>query len=681
MCFKAGVIVALLLVTVGCAKNSQDPEAGANFQLAIGATNCLDGMGTKFQGFFAGTGAEADIHSVWTCATKILQDFSQYTEGATPGHYTAAELQGFLNKYYFPAGISNDTIKSTLKLKQLVAGGVGDDVTSGELQSLIQAITVLDAATHDAFPVAKLLFTDADLNAQEADWFAAYTVMSGVVQRLSQLLAQSGQDYAFSDFQLLLQAWAVQLNLPKDHLLFKLAAGVPALASGKAVLIAGSATMVQSTEWQPLLSMLTTGYSYYRMLARLTLPQDPSALLGAARLPWLVEGVIGLLDQGVGRRPNKQIALSEIHDFLTGMQSQGFFPTAFTADQATTALQLFINKIFAAPLAPVDTLTDQTVSQMRSLLRNWTTYDAALVTQDFSNAAEFGASVRPAGIPMSFDGQGRLQLPGGPLGLVHEFSAIYAALEFSAMKWGTWPLSQTALDTMTSDCLTVLHALNLLTATTATVSKTLMRESNLFVLSSNGDLILDKAEAFQYAVYALSGYRSSRALSAASTSCAGNVSCISSQLYQNRSTLLANFPGLLAWLNSDPSLWAPFNQDLGAIVGTDQWLLQFVVIHYIETFMARFDQDHNQLIDLNESMVAFPVFHPILSILLPQNGLAESDVEPMYTFLFKYGNIPTNLSGGGLSYLFWKNSPGSWAYSSNRQILAGILTSLGAMTK
>src|ERR1035437_5820764 len=100
MCFRIGLVLSVLLI-VGCAKNSQNPEDGVNFHLAVGDTNCLDGMGAKFEGFFSGLGTEADIHGVWTCTTKILQDFSQYTEGARPDGYTAAEIKGFLNKYYF----------------------------------------------------------------------------------------------------------------------------------------------------------------------------------------------------------------------------------------------------------------------------------------------------------------------------------------------------------------------------------------------------------------------------------------------------------------------------------------------------------------------------------------------------------------------------------------------------
>jgi hypothetical protein len=665
----------ILFVLIGCAKNSQDPEAGQSFNLTIGNSNCLDSLGSKLQNFFSGAGSQSDIHSVWACATKLLTDFSQYTEGASPDGYSAAELKGFLTKYYFPNGLSDDIIQSTLKLKQGIAGGSADFVARSEIQLLIQIIGVLDSATHDLFPFAKIVFTGTNTSASDSDWMGAYKSLSGALDRIGAAIVQSGPGYAFTDLTALLQAWAAQMNLPKDHLVYKIAGYVPVLGSAKAILIAGSTSGVGAGEWRPLFSALASIYSDYRMWLRLTVSGDYSDMLAAARLPWLAQGVVGLLNTAVERRPGKQIGLSEIHDLLSQLQAEGFFSPSLTADQLASAVQFLLDKVFTAAGAPADTLGEVTVSQMQSLLSNWNGYDAVLVSQNFSSTPEFGAAVKSSGQLLGLDAQGRLKLPLSGSGVFHEFSVIFAVLEWIGQKWGPWPVPQAAFDTAVSDWLNQLHSFGYLTGTAPSVSTSLMREANLFTIGCNGDLILDKAEAFQYALYALSSYRGTRALDAVSGSCNGNVACISTAWFNNRATVLANFPNSVKWLGNDSAKWATYSQDLGNVVGADQWLMQFMVIHFIETYLARFDSNGDQLINLNESLVAFPIFHPVLSIILPQHSLDETDVEPMYTYLFKNGGPPSGLAGD-FAYLSWKNSPNSWSYNSDRLIMAGILSAL-----
>jgi hypothetical protein len=221
----------------------------------------------------------------------------------------------------------------------------------------------------------------------------------------------------------------------------------------------------------------------------------------------------------------------------------------------------------------------------------------------------------------------------------------------------------------------MFHTLGWLTTTQPSISTSLMKEANLFVMSSNGDLKLDKAEAFQYALYALSSYRASAMLTTAAASCNNVDTCITSAWFTNRATLLANFPNLLGWIGSSTATWTTYSGDVATVAGSDSWLMQFMVVHFIETYMARFDSDNSQLINLSESLVAFPVFHPILSQLLPPQGLGETDTEPMYTYLFKYGAPPSGFSQD-LQYFEWKGAQSSWAFSADRLILADILSAL-----
>ena len=125
----------------------------------------------------------------------------------------------------------------------------------------------------------------------------------------------------------------------------------------------------------------------------------------------------------------------------------------------------------------------------------------------------------------------------------------------------------------------------------------------------------------------------------------------------------------------DPAILREY--DIRGIVGTDQWLMQFMVLHFIETYMAKYDSNHDQLIEESESITAFPVFQLVLQNIVVGQGLTDADAEPIYTYLFKYGSPPTGF-GGDLQYLEWKNESSSWSYSADRTVLADILSALNS---
>jgi hypothetical protein len=198
--------------------------------------------------------------------------------------------------------------------------------------------------------------------------------------------------------------------------------------------------------------------------------------------------------------------------------------------------------------------------------------------------------------------------------------------------------------------------------------------------SSNGDMLLGSSEAFQYALYALSSYRSSHQLQKlAQGKCdAADFACYQSVLYANRQTLLSNVPLLDTWLGTDESRFQDFTTNLNVISGTT-YLTEFMVINYIETFMQRFDQNHDGLINLSEAMGAYPIYGPVLTEILSKYGIRANEIQALYTFLFNYGATPFSMFGGSVRYLYWKWNPSSWSFSADRKTLAGILAELAKL--
>ncbi len=276
---------------------------------------------------------------------------------------------------------------------------------------------------------------------------------------------------------------------------------------------------------------------------------------------------------------------------------------------------------------------------------------------------------------------GRALMPySGPAHLHREFSAVFAAVEWIGQKWGGWPASQDEFHTAIKDWLDFLHSINLLTDQQDTVYLKLLREANVFLPSSDGDMQLQIVEGFQYGLFALSSYRGSHAMKEFAANCAqDDADCFRAAWFQNRQILMDGFPRLLQWLNSDPQLWQTYATEIEVAGGAGSYLKQYMVFHYIETFLVLWDKNGDGLIDVPESLTAFQIYHPILGDLLAPIGFGPDDVEPLFTFLFKYGATPFTMFGGSIKYLYWKWHQDAWKYQADRKTLAGVLSELNKL--
>jgi len=350
-----------------------------------------------------------------------------------------------------------------------------------------------------------------------------------------------------------------------------------------------------------------------------------------------------------------------------------------TAAQAGVALQFLVDKIFATPGATADALDTARLGEMQKFVDRWQTIKTAYESGQVVSVPEFASTIQAGNWPLGLDNSGRLQIPPVAPSFQPDYVPLFTVLEWLGNKWGTWPLSRDSFHAIVTDALKLLHTFNWLSGTDDGIYLRLLREANLFMPSANGNMQLENAEAFQYALFALSSYRSSHQLAVlAKGKCQDtDFACNQSILYANRQTLFANVPALNAWIGADTKRFQDFTASLNVISGTT-YLMEFMVINYIETFMQRFDQNHDGLINLNESMSAYPIYGPVLTEMLA-NYFDASDVQPIYTFMFNYGATPLSMFGGSVRYLYWKWNPSTWAYSADRKTLASILAELAKL--
>jgi len=408
-------------------------------------------------------------------------------------------------------------------------------------------------------------------------------------------------------------------------------------------------------------------------------PDDVSLALSDGRLQGIAQNLVTMLNSAVQTRDTKQIEFTEINALLKQLEASGYFPKAVTSDQAELAIQFFVTKVFAAPSAATDGLDALHVGEMQKFANRWLQLKTAYRSGDLSSVPELATAIQAPNWNLDLDASGRIQIPPSASTSRHgEFPSMFAVIEWLGQKWGAgaWPLSATAFHSVVTDALTLIHAFNYLAAYEDDVFERLLREANLFLPSSNGNMLLESSEAFQYALFALSSYRSSHALKALAKTCdPEDFACYQKILYANRTNLLSNVPSLLAWLGDDSVRYNAYTNSLKVISGTT-YLTEFMVANYIETFMERFDQNKDGLIDLKDAMLAFPIYGPVLTDMLAAKKIPAEEIESIYTFLFSYGATPFSVYVGSVRYLYWKWHSDSWAFTADRKTLASILAEL-----
>jgi hypothetical protein len=103
-----------------------------------------------------------------------------------------------------------------------------------------------------------------------------------------------------------------------------------------------------------------------------------------------------------------------------------------------------------------------------------------------------------------------------------------------------------------------------------------------------------------------------------------------------------------------------------------------IIMQYIETLMLRFDKDQNGILNLDETMQAFPLFLPTIASLIDMDPVKDrKELLNIFTFMLKYGEPPNPKNALSLlRFLHWRWSKDSWKISAKRGTLVSVLANL-----
>jgi hypothetical protein len=106
------------------------------------------------------------------------------------------------------------------------------------------------------------------------------------------------------------------------------------------------------------------------------------------------------------------------------------------------------------------------------------------------------------------------------------------------------------------------------------------------------------------------------------------------------------------------------------------------VFQYMEMLFAKYDEDQNDIIDVNEALKAYPAFSGLLAELTKDQPLIQpEDLPALFTYILHYGAPP----GGKKDFLFrwlpWKFNRKSWVVAADRMKLAQIFNFIAEKTR
>lgn len=147
--FILGLFFVSQIAGLGCQKWLQGKPSPTVLKFETQDLGCLSQFPQQMRLYLGDGLGPADINLMSDCASGALQEFGRWTQGQSPGSYSAQELQYFLNRYLLKENqIGDGMISAVMKLKVLFFGGSELEVSRAELKSAVEFIEQLRAQGH-----------------------------------------------------------------------------------------------------------------------------------------------------------------------------------------------------------------------------------------------------------------------------------------------------------------------------------------------------------------------------------------------------------------------------------------------------------------------------------------------------------------------------------------------------
>ncbi len=442
---------------------------------------------------------------------------------------------------------------------------------------------------------------------------------------------------------------------------------------------------------------------------------------GFEQIHHIVLSAEAILRRTLTERKNSYFEVSELVDFIESLRAVEILPEQFDKPAIEATVRVLVNRLLVIGSEPyeVDRFGLYHLESLRSEYWRWhsaqkyvQSFGLSLLSDSSDPAKEEmrNALAGPWALVQDQDGRLLFNSPKHSASTLASRSMVNlerAGIRLLILGYASDADRKLTLAGLTNDELlqleTELHplleALGLVKEGESIAGR-LFIEANLFMPRANGDDYLGFEEGIEYIAYVLSGLNASGVIfddlekecptliEDEETKIA--IDCFRSRVSISREKYLKHMPGLLQYLSTGtPELWSNIeinlekalrDPDLTKPISRGEILKMWVLLQYVETFFAKFDENGNTTVDLQESLVSYQVFQSTLASLLTGALSDDAGIKAFFTFTMRYGETPFNAKWGGeLKFLNWKWSEEKWNYEANRLRVLKILAALNEL--
>ena len=689
MSFKLSIFIVVIAIaaalTMGCA-NESEPTAPP-FRVSFGEkSTCFKNIPETFQRYFENKISEGELRGFWACARSAIQTFDELVESPDKDSFTPQQLNRFLTKMFLkneplPEGL----VVSLMDLKTAWFGGNNITLTKSELRQLQVWFAEFENVMVMLQPYLSVYMADRE-SVSYVDLIKAEQVLTMATSRIGALPLSQGKAVETKSILRFLTELERYLSTGQEQSspMKKWADLLPLVVSAKKLIFGTPEEVIAVNDWQSLLVIGAQGFMLFRHADYGVVQGSIETAEWAQSMEHVLNRVNTLVMPVFERRKGKPIVEAEWQNLFVQVEKSQLVD--MKADQLMQ-IYLTFQSIIKAPSTTDNDLHSEDFRNLVSQINAWKEVHKKITAgKSLDKAIAYEAflmNLEAINQEMQLDSHGEWVMPAASksLDLRSRLHLNWRAAVLSKLlkKYGDskgWTMDQ--LKPLQKGLSTLFEEKYLVKV---------FREANLFTLVADGDEILSPSEALQYLGLVLSGMSSSSRIQSVSADL--NVDSVQKAVWKNKDEVFAHTPLLLSYLK-DEKTWEKVNQLLMTTV-KDQgswktpwtsWELSQsqILLLYLEGFMKRFDLNNDQVIDYDESQVAYKVFAPLLGQLLGKIGVGPAELPAFFSFLIKHGDTPFTLYGGAVLYNHWKWNPQEWkTIRSDRRMLLSILATLSKL--
>ncbi|HUP58741.1 MAG TPA: hypothetical protein VM598_14880 [Bdellovibrionota bacterium] len=711
-------ILALAFALASCGKFGEKDASRGLYDYNPSAIGCLNDIGPRVKRYASGEIGEAEWASTCDCAIDSLAQFKKFIRGSGPygASYTQADIAGFLANFLMTSYPDNSKLVSSgFDLKAALLGGSRDLATQADIDALIRILKSVKSESLKLLPLLKKRAarpTREDLMA-----LADQVALSGA--NLARELGQgSSSVFTWQSARTLADELSRASGLPlPERFIDWASAGKQLIFAGEEGGVAGGeiARVVElgAQYLGPALAALSvrdaslvgpgaTNLAYLELARKarpalertLTLHRGAISLAGFDRLVEALPASAITVDLTILERTLRPIVNRLLRSDTPDAFDGNVLQTLYSVGEDLVESQRIVDEVYTAThellpeefvraanrLGSSDPATLKRVSRLTFLAQ----YFKPLFEQG-DDQVRFVRLRKLSQTDMSRVLWIRI--------LVEELMESYSTAAARDR------VSLDDFKRVIDDYQDLGFTLHLIDNSIPDAYARRFREGNLFTLSSNGDAHLDMNEATYYIAYFFSGKMlSSRLLDTLAGSCERQgldplefhwvkASCFRQVFFGNYRRWWDHFPDLIAYYESLNSvarqefqvaleagsrrfghgeeLFASYDAD--AVTG---------LIHFMEGMYVRYDRNLDQVLDLSEALIAYPVFKNELAKIAGIDPSDNDTLEAVFTYILKYKEPPQKGIIGAAKLIIWKLQRSSWSISADRGTIYTVMASL-----